>query len=93
LKKIVDHDEANQIKAYLDSIVGQKLYKEEQKKLVDTIALKDSRGRKLRSISVLNAYLIENYGKTIISKTTMDKNRKNMRFWQVTCVPVLQDLD
>ena len=53
---------------YLESIINTKLDKEQQKILINNIGLKDTRGRQIKSINTLNAYLIDNYNMTIISK-------------------------
>jgi hypothetical protein len=48
------------INEYLDNKVGKKLYKDEQKELIDIIGLKDAKGRIQKSIGQLNAYLKPN---------------------------------
>lgn len=48
------------IEELLESLVGKQLYKEDRKKLVEFIGLKDSNGRLQKSIGTLNAYLDEN---------------------------------
>lgn len=53
---------------YLESIINTKLDKEQQKILINNIGLKDTRGRQIKSINTLNAYLIDNYNMTIITK-------------------------
>jgi len=69
---------------YLDSIVSKRLLNDEKKELIDKIGLKDARGRIQKSITLINAYLEENKLLYIIlSKTTKDKNRKSIRFWEV----------
>ena len=42
---------------YLDSIIGKKLFKDEQEELINKIDLRDSRDRLQKSISLLNEYL------------------------------------
>ena len=58
----------NELIKYLESIINTKLNKQQQKELINNISLKDTRGRQIKSINTLNAYLIDNYNMTIISK-------------------------
>lgn len=44
----------------LEGLTGQKLYKEQQKELINFIGLKDARGRIQKSIGQFNAYFTEN---------------------------------
>lgn len=72
------------LEEYLNRIVGQKLFKDEQKELINEVGLIDARGRLQKSIGQLNAYFEENkLYYIILSKTTKDENRKNIRFWEV----------
>ncbi len=50
----------NKLEKYLESIVGRKLYKDDQKELINKIGLKDSRGRLQKGIRQFNAYFEEN---------------------------------
>lgn len=68
-----------ELKNYLDSIVGKKLYvyKDENKELIDKINIKDCRGRQQISIGAIKAYFTENINElpyTIDSQP--DNNRK-----------------
>ena len=68
---------------YLESIINTKLDKEQQKILINNIGLKDTRGRQIKSINTLNAYLIDNYNMTIISKR-IKKEGKLKTVWIVS---------
>lgn len=71
-KKMNEHEE---LYNYLDSIINIKLFKDEQKELIENIGLKDARGRLQKSIGQLNAYLIENFNKSILSKRVKLNNQ------------------
>lgn len=59
--RVIEEDyKTNDLKFYLDSIVGKKLIKEEQKELIENIDLKDKRGRIQKSITQFNPYFNEN---------------------------------
>ena len=55
-KEIKEVDTNDELKDYLDSLIGVKLGKEQKKELVDKINLTDSRGRQQGSIGSLNEY-------------------------------------
>lgn len=76
----------------LESLVGQLLFKEERKELIEYIGLKDARGRLQKSIGQLNEYLSANkLPYIIVSK--VDKRRKleddsinpnrDKKYWEV----------
>ena len=72
------------LEEYLDSIIGEKIFKNEQKELIDKIGLKDAKRRIQKSINQFNVYFEENkMPYTIISKTTKDKNQKTVRYWEI----------
>lgn len=77
----------NDLETYLNSIVGMKLLKDEQKELINMIQIKDKYGRLQKSINLLNAYLIENkFTYMIVSKQTskrIDGKVKSYRYWEV----------
>ena len=76
-KKIIERKiyNNNVLVPYLNSIIGKRLYKENRQELINVIGTKDSKGRLLKSISLLNAYLNEiKLPYTILNKT--DKRRK-----------------
>lgn len=52
-----EYDKLKELELYLNSLIGKRLYKNEQKQLIEHFNLKDSRGRLLKSISSLNSYL------------------------------------
>ncbi|WP_431798866.1 DEAD/DEAH box helicase [Halobacillus andaensis] len=69
--------EKDELTVYLDGITGQKLFKEEKKKLIDKVNLRDSRNRLQKSIKLLNTYFSENKIPYII----IPKKSGNNRFW------------
>ncbi|MDN4600756.1 hypothetical protein P5G61_05925 [Paenibacillus sp. F6_3S_P_1C] len=60
---------------YLDSIVGQRLYKLEQKQLIEKVNLKDGYNRLQKSCRLINEYFVANN----IPFNIKDKNRDNRR--------------
>ena len=73
----------NELIKYLESIINTKLNKQQQKELINNIGLKDTRGRQVKSINILNAYLIDNYNMSVISKQ-ISENNKRVRYWIVS---------
>ena len=77
------------INKYLESIVGKKLLKDNQKELIDKVNLKDARSRLQKSIELLNAYFKENKMEYMIvnkmSSKIEDGKKKNYRYWEVIC--------
>ena len=73
----------NELIKYLESIINTKLNKQQQKELINNIGLKDTRGRHVNSINILNAYLIDNYNMSVISKQ-ISENNKRVRYWIVS---------
>ena len=73
-------EEAKNIKEYLDNLTNEELDKESQRDLVNMVGLKDRKGRLLKSIGIIDAYLAENYNKEIksIRKT---KDKRKHAFW------------
>ncbi|MBC2436942.1 hypothetical protein [Clostridium saccharobutylicum] len=74
----------------LEKLVGEKLYKDKQKELVEFIELKDARGRLQKSIGQLNEYLVANKIPYIIknpsTKTYRDetgKVKKEKSYWVI----------
>ena len=73
--RIIEEDyKQDGLEQYLGSIIGKKLYKDEQKELIDVIGLKDARGRIQKSIKQFNAYFEANKIKFII-----EHERKSIR--------------
>ncbi|MGE7216602.1 hypothetical protein ACQKJC_08890 [Priestia koreensis] len=80
---VIEEDEKiTDLNQYLESIVGVKLYKEEQKQLIDMICLKDKRGRIQKRIDTLNAYFVESKFNYII----LPKKSGNTRYWKIESV-------
>lgn len=79
LEELKKYKLKGELELYLDEIKNIKLDKEKQEELIDKIGLIDKRGRLQKSISQLNAYLIENYNLSIISKrVSIDNKRKTV---------------
>ena len=74
LEELEVYEMKDEFQLYLEEIEGEKLFKEEQEKLINKINLTDKRGRLQTSIKSINTYLQENYKYTLISK--VDKRRK-----------------
>lgn len=68
----------DELQLYLESIVGKKLFKEEQEELINKINLTDSRGRQQKSARSINQYLNDNFNMTII--TNRESIRKSINF-------------
>jgi hypothetical protein len=79
--------ENNNLTTYLESLIGKKLLKDEQKELINKISLKDSRGRLQKGINILNGYLKDNkFNYMIISKRTSEREGdkvKTIRYWEI----------
>lgn len=60
---------------YLDSMVGKRLYKEEQDELIKKINIRDGRNRLQRGCRIINEYFIENN----IQYSVKDKMKDNRR--------------
>lgn len=76
LEELEKYKLKGELELYLDEIKNTKLNKEKQEELINKIGLVDKRGRLQRSISQLNAYLIENYNLSIISKRVPIDNKR-----------------
>lgn len=76
LEELEKYKLKGELELYLDEIKNTKLNKEKQEELINKIGLVDKRGRLQRSISQLNAYLIENYSLSIISKRVPIDNKR-----------------
>ena len=83
IKEILKMNNDSELIKYLKSIINTKLNKQQQKELINNISLKDTRGRQIKSINTLNAYLIDNYNMTIISKR-IKKEGKLKTVWIVS---------
>lgn len=67
---------------YLEKLIGKKLDKEMQKELVEYLNIRDNRNRMQKSLTIINAYLIDNFNLNVISKQ-MRENGKLARYWYV----------
>lgn len=67
----------------LESITEKRLFKEEQKQLIEFIGLKDARGRKQKSLEMLNPYLKTNRLPYIIISKQIKTNNKRTTIWKV----------
>jgi hypothetical protein len=80
----------NEIEEYLKNHTNMQLNKDKQEELISIVGLKDSRGRLQKSISQLNAYLIENYNKFLLSKRVVNNGIKNT-VWIINDIKVPVD--
>ena len=80
-------EKQDDLESYLDGLVGEKLFKNEQRELVDKINLRDNKRRQQKSIGLLNEYLKENKVMyQIVSKRSMietDGIKKKKSYWEV----------
>lgn len=84
LDEIMNDKKIDEIEEYLESIVGKRLYKKEQEELIEKVRLTDPRGRTKRRHSVYNeSFKEDKLPFIIISKSTKDKERKNITYWVV----------
>jgi len=60
IDEIEEKSRIKELEYYLDSIVEKMLYKNERQELIQTIGLKDARGRPQKSIAQFNKYFDEN---------------------------------
>ncbi|WP_182004667.1 DEAD/DEAH box helicase family protein [Priestia aryabhattai] len=76
---IEEGNKVNELETYLENIAGKKLLKEEQKELIETIGLKDARGRLQKGFKSLNTYFEENK----LRYTITPRKSGSVRFWKV----------
>ena len=74
---LLDENYEIDLKDYLNSIIGLKLFTNEKKELIDKINLRDNKNRQQKSISLLNAYLKENKLPYIIDNQIDNKRKIN----------------
>jgi len=91
IKEVINIEKVNNLEEYLESVIGKRLYKNEQKELIDIIGLKDKLGRIQKSIRQFNAYFEANrIPYIIISKTSSrlinEGQKKSIRFWEVISI-------
>jgi superfamily II DNA or RNA helicase len=91
-RTIEENWRALEVEEYLESIIGQQIYKDKQKEIVEIIGLKDARGRLQKSIGQLNEYLKANKIKYMLinkkdnrKKLDNDKDNPNRgkHYWEV----------
>ena len=68
-------DEEIELIEYLKNLVGKTLHKEEQKELAEKLNIRRN-GKLLKSVSVLNGYLMDNYNMILISKHIREQGKK-----------------
>ena len=78
---IEEENKKMELNEYLETLIGKRLFKEDQKELIDMIGLKDKQGRKQKSISLLNSYLIENYKMTLNTSRVKNEEGKKKTIW------------
>lgn len=80
-------EKQDDLESYLDGLVGKKLFKNEQRELVDRINLRDNKRRQQKSIGLLNEYLKENkVTYQIVSKRSMvgvNGAKKKRSYWEI----------
>ena len=72
LKKL---QKIKELKEYLETLVGKKLYKEDREELAEKLNIRRN-GKLLKSVSVLNGYLMDNYNMILISKQIREQGKK-----------------
>lgn len=78
--RLIEEDwKHEKLEEYLDSIIDKKLFKDEQKELINEINLRDARNRQQKSIEQFNAYFEANNLKYLI----IHKKSGSNRYWQV----------
>lgn len=75
----------NDLESFLENNMNKRLYKEDQKELIEKIGLKDKRGRIQKSVSILNEYMIDNYEICITSKRVKEEG-KLKTVWILTSI-------
>lgn len=84
---IEEENKKMEIENYLELIKGDKLMKDDQKRLIEFFGLRDYRNRLQKSISILNVYLSSNeIPYTIVSKRLnewYDGKRIKTTYWEV----------
>lgn len=81
-KTLEIYDKNIKLEEYLNNITGKQLLKKEQKELISTIGLRDSRGRIKTSVGLIRNYLILNFNKIIITNRPRI-NGKQQTVWRV----------
>ena len=69
-----------ELKEYLQTLVGKRLYKEDKEELIEKLDLRDNRNRLQKKISTLNRYLLDNYNMMLISKRVKEQG-KHVTVW------------
>lgn len=58
-----------ELRDYLEGLLGKPLYKQEQKELINTINLRDGSNRLQRGFYTLRSYLMDNYKIELLNNT------------------------
>lgn len=94
IEEVINNEEVNDLINYLNSIVGKRLFKNEQKELIEMIGLKDKYGRIQKTIDQFNSYFKANkIPFMIISKTSsnlVEGKKKSFRFWEIVSINDLE---
>ena len=67
LEDLEEYNMKDELELYLIELMGKKLFKEDQKELINQIGLKDKKGRLQSGLKSINSYLQENYNISVIS--------------------------
>lgn len=70
------------LKSWINEHMEQRLFKEQQKELIELCGLKDNRNRLQKSISILSEYLKEHYNVELISKVER-VDGKRFTIWRI----------
>ena len=71
------------LKAWLETHLEQRLFKDEQNELIELCGLKDNRNRLQKSIGILSEYLKEHYKVQLTSKRVTE-NKEKKTVWIIT---------
>lgn len=82
-------EQANDLEQYLESLVGKKLDKDAQQKLIEKVDLKDGRGRQQKTYTMLNQYFQDND----IEFQIIPKRNKSERYWEISKCDWTQTLE
>lgn len=75
MKKVEEKLKSINLKPYLLKLLNKRLYKEDQKELIDKLNIRDGSRHLQKSISIINAYLIENFDISAISKRVKENGK------------------
>ena len=84
IEEVHEETKADLLKVWINEHIEQRLFKEQQIELIELIGLRDRRNNRLqKSISILNAYLEENYNVQLTSKRVKINNER-FTIWEIS---------